>query len=471
VLDALEGFTKLEKRSGTLGGSVPLRVAQACVPLLEGNAFGFQIVLARPLRLERALGRPSLAMPADERGALARRVGAAVARLSAQGFLAPAWAQVLAGGKTGGPAWVEGGLLAPRLRLWTGLLVRPAPGLWLRLSGAANRRSVLYEVPARFLADAGRLTPLVVDIVPRPGAPAAFELAGELACLAPLQPGVSFREETLAGARDLGEAHAAFYDAAYFKTKQGESTRKYRRMVARQERAPAEGARDPAGLPQREALVAAEAGADMASGQARCEVVLAGPRWHEVEQAGPFSLPEGPALAPTPGPGTAPGAQAGKLERVLHRNPVPFSATFDGQTLRVEPDAARLASLAAEVELAWASSMGKHFIEQNRGAMWYLTKYFTPHPAGEPHFFVKPWAFTRTPPGWSSLLEGEHGDGYDVMRGVVRTDLFFATPAVFWMYRPGRIEVPAGAPLLRSIPVPRWLLGAGYAVRPMLDAG
>jgi class 3 adenylate cyclase len=50
---------------------------------------------------------------------------------------------------------------------------------------------------------------------------------------------------------------------------------------------------------------------------------------------------------------------------------------------------------------------------------------------------VKPWAFTQTPAGWSSLLDGLHGDGYDVMRGVVSTDRFFATPAVFRVHREG----------------------------------
>ena len=45
VGDVLDGLFRLEKRSPTLRGSVPLRVAQACVPLLQGNAFGLQVVL------------------------------------------------------------------------------------------------------------------------------------------------------------------------------------------------------------------------------------------------------------------------------------------------------------------------------------------------------------------------------------------------------------------------------------------
>ena len=29
---------------------------------------------------------------------------------------------------------------------------------------------------------------------------------------------------------------------------------------------------------------------------------------------------------------------------------------------------------------------------------------------------MKPWAFTETPRGWSSVLDGIRGDGYDVVR-------------------------------------------------------
>ena len=53
VLDAL-GLAQLVKRSGDLGGSVPLRVAQGCAPLFEGNAFGFQITLRQPITLRRS---------------------------------------------------------------------------------------------------------------------------------------------------------------------------------------------------------------------------------------------------------------------------------------------------------------------------------------------------------------------------------------------------------------------------------
>jgi hypothetical protein len=69
----------------------------------------------------------------------------------------------------------------------------------------------------------------------------------------------------------------------------------------------------------------------------------------------------------------------------------------------------------------------------------------------------------QTPPGWSCLLEGVHGDGFDVLRGVVATDVFHAMPAVFQVHRAGLpIRVGSGEPLLRVMPIPRRLLEAGF---------
>ncbi|HEU4409685.1 MAG TPA: hypothetical protein VFS43_30805 [Polyangiaceae bacterium] len=56
ALSAFEPLAGLEKREGTLGGSVPLRVAQGCVPLLEGNALGHAVVFRQRLVVKSALG-------------------------------------------------------------------------------------------------------------------------------------------------------------------------------------------------------------------------------------------------------------------------------------------------------------------------------------------------------------------------------------------------------------------------------
>ena len=425
VLDAL-GLCRLSRRDPTLGGRTPLRAVQACAPLLAGNAFGFQVVLDAPIEVRRRLGRLSWEVTGPRAESVARAAKAAVPRLVAQGFV---------GAKGGWAAALSEGLATSSgragLRLWTGLLVRCEPGTWLRLSGAANRRNRLFEVAEIFVAESDALVPLVVDLELRKEAPDRVVLEGEIACLAPLAPGASIATRRLEEAREVGEAHVAFYDAAYFAEKRaGDSTRKYRRMLREEDASPA-----PAGP---------------------CDLVTAGPAHHEVQSVGRVVGPRGPEALPPEAP---------RVEQVDHACAVSFRATFDGLNLAVEPDRKQLAEGASAVERAWAAAFGEGFVKApaSRGAMLYLTKYFTPHPPGEPHFFVKPWAFFRTPPGWSTLVEGAHGPGYDVLRGVVSTDSFFATPAVFEVYRVGvAIEVAAGAPLVRLTPVPRWLLAAGH---------
>jgi hypothetical protein len=154
---------------------------------------------------------------------------------------------------------------------------------------------------------------------------------------------------------------------------------------------------------------------------------------------------------------------AGAVSSVVFRNAVAFRAIFDGHTVAIEKDERALGDGAAAIEHVFAELYGDDFVAKNRGAIWYLTKYFTPHPPGEPHFFVKPWAFTVTPPGWSTLIEGVTGPGYDVLRGVVATDAFHATPAVFVLHDTGRwVRVARGAPLCAAIPFPRALARRPY---------
>lgn len=422
VIDALGGFARLAKRSPTLDGAVPLRVAQACVPLLEGNAFGFQIELTQAIVVRRRLGRTTVAIDAAHRDAVARAQRAALPRLAAEGLLAPngPWHRALAEHVV----WFE----RPHVRVWTGLLVRAPRGVWLRVSNAANRRNRLVDVRDAYIDDDDRWVPLVVDMIVRPDD--ETKIQGEIACVAPLAPGARFECVDLADAPALGRAHAAFYDEAYFATKKDEPTRKYRRLVAR-EAAPGDAEISPV-----------------------TTVARVGPSDYDVSHAAGFLHADATKLR-------AASRDLRTIEQVVYKNDVAFTVRFDGHTLAIDHDAKALASAARDVERRWAAVYGAASVVRDRRALWYLTKYFTPHPPGEPHFFVKPWTFTETAPGWSCLLEGVQRDEYDVMRGVVSTDTFHATPAVFWMHRIGeRVRVPAGAPLLRVVPVPRWLTRA-----------
>jgi len=406
MIEVLEAFSiaTLTRRSGTLDGSVPLRAAQACVPLLDGNAFGLQLRLLRPLVIERRLGRKPRLI-----GDVAH--AAALPRLFAQGYVSEAWRRAFADG----PLFERRGVLY----LFTGLLVRAAPGTLVRVSANANRRSLLYDVD-EVLIDDSALTPLVLAIRPRGSGP--LRLEGEIATLGEVRGDVDVERVSLRDAKDVGEAHVEFYDAHYFAAKKGESTKKYRKLVASLED-------------------------DVGKGAAR--VIEAGPVSLSIERCDRFLS----SSSPTPVRGER------GLSRIAFDALLSFDATFDGHALTVNWDEARLAKGARALERKWNDVYGEGFVQKHRGAIWYLTKYFTPHPHGEPHFFVKPWAFVQTPPGYSSLIEGTLGDGWEVMRGVVATDVFHAAPAVFRVHRIGEpVRVREGTRLLEVIPFPRSML-------------
>ncbi|HEU4731518.1 MAG TPA: hypothetical protein VFT22_26670 [Kofleriaceae bacterium] len=435
IVDVL-GVAALVRRSATLGGSVPVRVARACVPLLEGNAWGHQIALRHRIELRARLGRWSAVAPARDVAELDRLVRASVPMLVRDGTLRDgAWR-----------ARLEAGLVVTgrTISVFTGLFARPRPGVRLRQSSTANRRAWSYAIAEAILDDPGALCPIVLEVVPAPGA-TSIALEGEIATLAALPASVAFDRADLGGdarADQVAAAHARFYDAEYFATKRrGAVARKYRDQVARGDD------RDPGRAASTEALV-----------------VHAGSPEPLITPAPPprFHRPAGPCRAPA---GTPP-------DRLVVTNAVALTATFDGAHVVVEPDPAELAAYARRVRACWEPWLarapggpgGPGGPKGHDGALLYLSKYVTPHPPGEPHFFVKPCALVRTAPGVSTVIDGVCGDGYDILRGVVRTDAFHAAPAVFQLWRPGaRITVPRGAPLAQLFPSPRALCDAGFA--------
>ncbi|MBC8072989.1 MAG: hypothetical protein IAG13_32000, partial [Deltaproteobacteria bacterium] len=346
-----------------------------------------------------------------------RRARASVPLLVADGWLARgAWAQLLAQG----PVFE----LGKRTALWTGLLARIGEGRVLWIGDAGNRRNRDVGVDAVTMLGGSAWVPVVLELEPRARLD-HIELVGELACLAEIDAALPQRIATLGEHPSIAEAHLAFYDAAYFAEKREGATKKYRRLLA--ERSPEHST---------DALVA----------------VAFGPRTVALEPCARTHAAEGPRS----------GSPALQL---VFRNLIEFRARYDGLRVHIDVDPGELARAAAVLETDWTDALGSARIGEHRGALWYLTKYFTPHVAGEPHFFVKPWALCATPPGISLLVDGCHGEGYDVLRGVVRSDRFGATPAVFGLWGSGAaIEVPAGRVLTRMLPfahdrqllAPRW---------------
>jgi hypothetical protein len=419
VLDAFGGFARLVRRSPTLDGSVSLRATQACVPLLDGNELGHQVVLTRPLRVDRSLGR--WRVREDEAwNTVERARRAALPMLRARGLLpAEAWPELASGVVTGSRG---------ELCLWTGLCVRPRAGAWLLLESAANRRNRSFTVRSRVVPVDDGWVPLVLELRPAAGV-RTLQLQGEVACLIAVEPGLPLERLPLAQRPEAAQGHFQFYAQEYFEAKKrGEITRRYRKTIDATPRA-------------------------IGTAPAKGVVVEAGPCPGAIETLDDCLLPGGPASRVPAGRGV--------LSRMRFDNVLDFAARWDGHNVTLDYDRARLRTLAASIEPAFVAALGPELVAKHPGALLYLTKYFTPHPPGEPHFFVKPWAFTVLPPGWSAIVDGVHGPGYDVMRGVVHADAFFATPAVFQLFELQRsIEVPAGTPLSRVTPIPRARLAA-----------
>jgi hypothetical protein len=430
VLDAFGGFSRLVRRSPTLDGSVSLRATQGCAPLLEGNELGHQVVLTRPLMVDRAFGR--WRVREDEAwNTVERARRAALPMLRARGLVpAAAWPSLERGVLTG-----ERG----ELRLWTGLCVRPRAGAWLLVESVANRRCRSFTVRPRVVPMDDGWVPLVLELRPATGV-RTLRLHGEVACLVVVEPGLSLERVSLVERPAAARGHLRFYAQSYFEAKQrGELTRRYRKTID--------------ATPQ-----------PLAAPPAAGAVVEAGPCPGAIEAFEECLLPSGPAPRVPAGRGT--------LSRMRFDNVIDFEARWDGHSVALDYDQARLRALAAGLRPAFEAALGPELVAAHPGALLYLTKYFTPHPPGEPHFFVKPWAFTVLPPGWSALVDGVHGPGYDVMRGVVHADQFFATPAVFQLFELQRpLAVPAGQPLLRVTPIPRLRLAAAAAVGTLEGVG
>ena len=412
AFQALPGFCTLAKRSPTLDGQLPLRAAQHCSPVFEGNEAGFQVCLAQPMTLRRGRRGLHIDMTPPALDQTQRQTRKAMRALVAQGLLAANghWHRLFA--EDAMPA------RGNRIFLWTGFLVRPAPGVALRVSAAFNRRSRIAVVE-HAIADPSGFTPLVLEIDGRALRDEPTWIDEEIGCVLPVAASAAMTLASIRRVPEVVREFESFFDAHYFELKRSKPTGKYRRLV-----------REPAAPPAE-----------------TCEarVYTAGPAIHEVSSLRRFHGPDGVfSQAPV----------GVSLPVCTVRNVGLIDADWDGQAFtRERKDLTKaLRSLAHDWRAAGGSTTGDGYE--------FLSGYLYAPGRDEPYWLLQPWVFAVTPPGWSVVMDGLPAGGSDGMRGIIRTDQFHSVAMVYRLYTPGRITVRAGAAVLKFFPIPRRLQSA-----------
>lgn len=175
----------LAPRASTLGGTLPVRAARSCPPVLAGNAFGLQLAPAERIRVRRGLR--SLEIDPQPRASRAR-----------------------------GTRFVEA-------TFDTGIALADVADARLAIGRAYNRRDRrATALDAPVAPGASIAVTLRVEV----GLREEVEIRGEVACI-----GAWLDDVDVASAREarhLLGAHATFFDDAYFRDKRGRPTNKYR---------------------------------------------------------------------------------------------------------------------------------------------------------------------------------------------------------------------------------------------------
>jgi hypothetical protein len=328
------------------------------------------------------------------------------------------WHQALSKGF----AWKKG----TTLFLWTGHLVRPAPGVWLLVSRAFNRHC-LVNLAEYVMTDDEAFIPVIlhVDLSSLRGKNTWLDT--ELACLTPLRPHVGFTRRSLRQQPEVGRAFCAFYDASYLEPRaEGEYLGRYRKITARQ-------------------LVTA------ASGKAECQLVIfGGPNLHQIGTFDRFATAVGHMR-------NHPAKRL--LQFGVVRNICDVKGRWDGSSVR--DISADMPEEAQRLREHWATLYGPEKVPSIDWLTEYAHDIHGPQ-RGEPYLPITPWLFVVTPPGWSSIIDSCHFEGLDGMRGVISTDTYFGVPPQWQVTRPGRFAIHRGALLARVLPVPRHLLQATF---------
>jgi hypothetical protein len=283
------------------------------------------------------------------------------------------------------------------LRIHTGIWVEEESGSTLRLTNNSFRRHRGLQIENEIIAG-GKPHALVLHLrlstLPQER---ALTIVGELATIGPVAADIPWTAAGREQFRDLVGRHQDFFDKRYFDGKRGGPTRKYKAMLrSRSQQAPLEALSEQADAPQ---------------------IVFASFANHH--QSTEFAI-----------------QRSADIHYAEIRAALGFSAHFDGARVHFEYKSERLQERAREISDEW-SALGEEIanrLAKHQGAMWYFSKYFTPHADGESNFFIKPATLALAPPGIALLVDGACGNDFDVLRGVIDTQIVGALPAVFAMH-------------------------------------
>ena len=412
AIHALPGFCQLVKRSATLGGNLPLRAARHCGPVTEGNRAGFQINLVQPMTLRRGEDGVEVDLTPTAFELTQEEVRSCLQRLVVEGILEAEgyWHQLLK--RDALP------LRGARMHIWTGYLVRPQPGVALRVGRAYNRRSRISVID-HAICDSTDFTPLLLEVDTSDFTAEPRWIDGEIGSLLPVARAAEMTLQRLEAHHPERASVETFFDSDYFAIKKDRPTGKYRRKIR--------GAAAPV------------------SPTCRAEVLFAGPAVHTLSSLRRFHS----RLGLTPRVPVGDG-----LPFCTVRNIATINAFWDGQTFSRQEGLA--SSAVRKLRADWGRAGGN----TSSDVYEFLRGYYFGPSRDEPYWQLQPWVFSNTAPGWSTVVEGACIGDIDGMRGVIHTDSFHPISMVYRMYAPGPILLRKNLPLMRFFPISRVLQDA-----------
>lgn len=418
VIDVLDTFFELRPRSNTLRGNAPVRAVQACPPYVEGCGFGFELFY-------RGEG---LALHPDQNGSLQVTMLDALADgFNYSSVVEPLFQREVLSNTSRWHAqlrdnwwWTVGDVV----HVWTGLLVRPREGYWLRTTELFNAPHLQLSVAEDLFHDSQHFSPLVLQL--RLQNTDRTLIRDAIASISPLAQVAPVTADVLAHHDEVGQRVIEYYDDAYFEAKLSHPpTRKYAKWLRQKHPAHQPVAVSVAVVAHRGAL-----------DRVQCESFCSG---------------DDPSIA---GPG---------YFRCLA--PADMQLRFLGKTYDVAMGE-QWAPVYEQTLQAWETiheRCGRQYVDN----MTFAGECPVHLAAGPPALVatIDPLVSFRTPEGWSMLFEGSSQTIGHGLRGLIRSDCFHTGAFAFEFFQPPlQIAVQAAQAIGTAIPIPNELLDIEFTM-------